>query len=111
MSIAVTRTCPESCRRSARRSPASWSTRTRAGPNEPTNSPLTGLHVAVDGSGLERARAGIGVYTKEILHAMSVDRPDCRFTAYLPPGATAPSPSPGIAYRPLPGAPFVGRHL
>jgi glycosyltransferase involved in cell wall biosynthesis len=42
---------------------------------------------------------------------MSVDRPDCRFTVYLPPGATAPGPSPGIAYRPLPGARFIGRHL
>jgi glycosyltransferase involved in cell wall biosynthesis len=72
---------------------------------------VTGLHLAVDGSGLERARAGVGVYTKEILRAMSVDRPDCRFTVYLPPGAAAPSPSPGIAYRPLPSAPFIGRHL
>jgi glycosyltransferase involved in cell wall biosynthesis len=72
---------------------------------------VTGLHLAVDGSGLERARAGVGVYTKEILRAMSVDRPDCRFTVYLPPGAAVPSPSPGIAYRPLPSAPFIGRHL
>ena len=72
---------------------------------------MTGLHLAVDGSGLERARAGVGVYTKEILRAMSVDRPDCRFTVYLPPGATAPGAAPGIAYRPLPSAPFIGRHL
>src|SRR6266850_556459 len=72
---------------------------------------MTGLHLAVDGSGLERAPAGVGVYTKEILRAMSIDRPDCRFTVYLPPGAVAPSPSPGIAYRSLPGAPFIGRHL
>src|SRR6476646_4415831 len=113
MSTAATRTRPESCRRSARRSPASWSIPTRAGPSEPTNEPrgVTGLHLAVDGSGLERARAGVGVYTKEILRAMSVDRPDCRFTVYLPPGAAPPNPSPGISYRALAGLPFVGRHV
>jgi glycosyltransferase involved in cell wall biosynthesis len=72
---------------------------------------LTGLHLAVDGSGLARARAGIGVYTKEILHAMTVDRPDCRFTVYLPRGAAAPRPDAGIGYRPLPGARFLGRHV
>jgi glycosyltransferase involved in cell wall biosynthesis len=72
---------------------------------------MTGLHLAVDGSGLARARAGVGVYTREILHAMSVDRPDCRFTVYLPPGTAPPRASPAIAYRPLPDAPLVGRHL
>ncbi|MDQ6877522.1 MAG: glycosyltransferase family 4 protein [Candidatus Dormibacteraeota bacterium] len=72
---------------------------------------MTGLHLAVDGSGLERARAGIGVYTKEILHAMAVDRPDCRFTVYVPAGAAAPRLAQGVAYRPLPDAPLVGRHV
>jgi len=72
---------------------------------------LRDLHVAVDGSGLERPRAGVGVYTREILHAMSVDRPDCRFTVYLPPGAAAPGPRKEIAYRPLPNARFAGRHI
>ena len=72
---------------------------------------LSGLHVAVDGSGLTRPRAGVGVYTREILRAMSVDRPDCRFTVYLPPGASAPGPGPATGYRPLPGAPFIGRHM
>jgi glycosyltransferase involved in cell wall biosynthesis len=72
---------------------------------------VTGLHLAVDGSGLVRARAGVGVYTREILHAMNVDRPDCRFTVYLPPGAAPPRPAPGIGYRPLPSARFVGRHF
>lgn len=72
---------------------------------------MRGLHLAVDGSGLVRSRAGVGVYTKEILHAMSVDRPDCRFTVYLPRGATAPGSAPGIGYRPLPSARFIGRHL
>jgi glycosyltransferase involved in cell wall biosynthesis len=72
---------------------------------------LSGLHLAVDGSGLARPRAGVGVYTREILRAMSVDRPDCRLTVYLPPGATPPSPIPAIGYRPLPSVPVVGRHV
>jgi glycosyltransferase involved in cell wall biosynthesis len=42
---------------------------------------------------------------------MGVDRPDCRFTVYLPPDVTAPSPIPAIRYRPLPSTRFVGRHL
>jgi glycosyltransferase involved in cell wall biosynthesis len=72
---------------------------------------LSGLHLAVDGSGLARPRAGIGVYTREIVRAMSVDRPDCRFTVYLPPDAKAPSGQGAIRYRPLPGTRFIGRHL
>jgi glycosyltransferase involved in cell wall biosynthesis len=72
---------------------------------------VTGLHLAVDGSGLARPRAGVGVYTTEILRAMSVERPDCRFTVYLPSGVAAPGLAPGIGYRSLPGAPFVGRHF
>ena len=72
---------------------------------------LSGLHLAVDGSGLARPRAGVGVYTREILRAMSVDRPDCRFTVYLPPDATAPSSHPAVRYRPLPSLPLVGRHV
>ena len=43
---------------------------------------------------------------------MSVDRPDCRFTVYLPDGvARAEARSPAIRYRPLPSTRFVGRHL
>ena len=72
---------------------------------------MRGLHVAVDGSGLARPQAGVGVYTREILHAMTVDRPDCRFTVYLPAGVDAQGPESRIGYRPLPGAPIVGRHL
>jgi len=72
---------------------------------------LAGLHLAVDGSGLVRPRAGIGVYTREILRAMSVDRPDCRFTVYLPPATNAPSSAGAIRYRPLPSARLVGRHI
>lgn len=42
---------------------------------------------------------------------MAIDRPDCRFTVYLPPRVAAPEPAPGFAYRPLPGARLIGRHL
>jgi glycosyltransferase involved in cell wall biosynthesis len=42
---------------------------------------------------------------------MSVDRPDCRFTVYLPSGVRVPGAAPGIAYRSLPDAPFIGRHV
>ena len=42
---------------------------------------------------------------------MSVDRPDCRFTVYLPAGTSAPGARKEIAYRPLPRARFVGRHV
>jgi glycosyltransferase involved in cell wall biosynthesis len=42
---------------------------------------------------------------------MAIDRPDCRFTVYTPPRVAAPDPEPGIAYRPIPPARFVGRHL
>ena len=65
----------------------------------------------MDGHGLASARTGVGVYTKEILHAMAIDRPDCRFTVYLPSNAVASDPAPGIAYRPLPSARFIGRHV
>jgi glycosyltransferase involved in cell wall biosynthesis len=71
---------------------------------------LTGLHVAVDGVGLARPLAGVGVYTTEILQAMAVDRPDCRMTVFVPAGFGGHAP-PSIAYRPMPGARFIGRHL
>jgi glycosyltransferase involved in cell wall biosynthesis len=72
---------------------------------------VTGLHIAVDGYGLSRPRAGVGVYTREILHAMAVDRPDCRMTVFLPAGVEPPETSSSIAYRPLPGTRLVGRHV
>ncbi|HEX7263846.1 MAG TPA: glycosyltransferase family 1 protein [Candidatus Dormibacteraeota bacterium] len=71
---------------------------------------MTGLHVAVDGVGLARPWAGVGVYTSQILRAMAVDRPDCRFTVFVPPGVSAES-SPAISYRQVPPVPFVGRHM
>ena len=42
------------------------------------------MRLVVDGSGLERPRAGVGVYTSQILRAMSVDRPDCRLEVFGP---------------------------
>jgi len=70
---------------------------------------LIGLHLVVDGVGLERPRAGVGVYTTQILHAMSVDRPDCRLTVFGPPGAFIHVPH--SSYRPLPRTRLIGRHL
>jgi glycosyltransferase involved in cell wall biosynthesis len=70
---------------------------------------LTGLKVVVDGVGLERPRAGVGVYTTQILHAMSVDRPDCRLTVFGPPGSFIHVPN--SSYRPLPRTRLIGRHL
>jgi glycosyltransferase involved in cell wall biosynthesis len=63
----------------------------------------------VDGVGLERPRAGVGVYTTQILHAMSIDRPDCRLTVFGPPGAFIHVPN--SSYRPLPRTRLIGRHV
>ncbi len=71
---------------------------------------MTGLHVAVDGVGLARPLAGVGVYTTQILRAMAVERPDCRFTVYVPAGVAGYG-APSIAYRPLPDVPLIGRHV
>lgn len=70
---------------------------------------MTGLHVVVDGSGLERPRAGVGVYTSQILRAMAVDRPDCRLTVFGPRRASALVPQ--STYRLLPQTRLIGRHL
>lgn len=64
----------------------------------------------MDGVGLARPWAGVGVYTSQILRAMAVERPDCRFTVFVPPGVSAES-SPAISYRQVPPVPFVGRHM
>src|SRR5216683_1380963 len=72
---------------------------------------MTGLHLAVDGYGLSRPRAGVGVYTREVLHAMAVARPDCRMTVFVAPGVDPPNGSPAIAHRPLPSTRLIGRHL
>jgi glycosyltransferase involved in cell wall biosynthesis len=70
---------------------------------------MTGLQVVVDGSGLERPRAGVGVYTTQILHSMAVDRPDCRLVVYGPPGGFVHVPD--ATYRLLPRTRLIGRHL
>jgi glycosyltransferase involved in cell wall biosynthesis len=67
------------------------------------------LHVVVDGSGLERPRAGVGVYTTQILHAMAVERPDCRLTVFGPAGGFVHVPD--ASYRLLPQTRFIGRHV
>src|SRR5260370_261612 len=96
---------------------------------------LTGLHVAVDGVGLTRPWAGVGVYTTQILRAMAVERPDCRFTVYIPglPATRGGRLRPGTgrsregrleyptseevegtrstSYRQIPEVPFIGRHV
>jgi len=69
----------------------------------------TGLQVVVDGSGLERPWAGVGVYTSQILHAMSVDRPDCRLVVFGPRRASMHVPN--ATYRLMPRTRLIGRHL
>lgn len=70
---------------------------------------MNGLHVAVDGSGLARAWAGVGTYTAEILPALAAERPRSRFTVYTT--ADARLAHPALARRRLPAARLVGRHL
>jgi len=41
---------------------------------------------------------------------MAVERPDCRLTVFVPPGASAEGTT-SIAYRPLPDVPLIGRHV
>ena len=67
------------------------------------------LRVVVDGSGLERPRAGVGVYTTEILRAMKVDRPDCELIVFGPRRGAVNVPA--ATYRLAPQTRFVGRHL
>jgi glycosyltransferase involved in cell wall biosynthesis len=71
---------------------------------------VIGLQVAVDGAGLDRPRAGVGVYTSEIVHAMAVDRPDCRLVLYASEGASVPS-VPVVSVRSIPSTRFFGRHV
>src|SRR5260370_7060609 len=41
---------------------------------------------------------------------MAVERPDCRFTVYVPPGVSVDG-TPTVAYRMLPDVPLVGLHV
>ncbi|HVH61995.1 MAG TPA: glycosyltransferase family 1 protein [Candidatus Dormibacteraeota bacterium] len=68
-----------------------------------------GRRVVVDGSGLERPRAGVGVYTAEILRALAVDRPDAELITFGPRGGSTYVPA--ASYRLLPQARLIGRHL
>jgi glycosyltransferase involved in cell wall biosynthesis len=70
---------------------------------------LTGLHVAVDGAGLARPWAGVGIYTAEIVPALAAEAPGNRFTVYGP-GETVPH-HPAIAFRQPPAVRLAGRHL
>ena len=69
----------------------------------------THLDVVVDGSGLERPRAGVGVYTSQILRVMTVQRPDSHLIVFGPRRAVAYAPN--TDYRLAPQARFIGRHL
>jgi len=79
------------------------------GPGEAAGRGGVGLRLAIDGSGLERPLAGVGVYTVQIVHAMAVDRPDGRLTVFGPPRAAGRVPD--AAYRSLPQTRFIGRHI
>jgi glycosyltransferase involved in cell wall biosynthesis len=70
---------------------------------------MPGPHLAVDGSGLARLRAGVGTYTVEILRALAAERPGSRFTVYSP--ADPPLDHPAIAFRRPPAVRLIGRHL
>src|SRR2546429_7592744 len=83
--------------------------RTKTPPHEWGGLFLTGLKVVVDGSGLERPRAGVGVYTTEIVHALAVDRPDAKLTVFGPRSAWVHVPN--ATYRLLPRTRLIGRHL
>lgn len=65
--------------------------------------------MVVDGSGLERPRAGVGVYTSEILHAMAVDRPDAELLVFGPRGGGVHVPD--ATYHIAPQTRLIGRHL
>ena len=65
--------------------------------------------MVIDGSGLERPRAGVGVYTAEILRAMAVDRPDAELVVFGPRGGGAHVPD--ATYLLQPQARLIGRHL
>ncbi len=65
----------------------------------------------MDGSGLRRPLAGVGVYTRELLRAMTVVRPLNRLTVYLPRSTPAPVERAAVSYRELPAARLLGRHL
>src|SRR5260221_677494 len=72
---------------------------------EPLRAEVKGRDIV---SGLPRS---LQVTSKEILHAMVVDRPDCRMTVFLPEGVSAQVAAPAIGYRTIPATRLVGRHI
>ncbi|HEV2953211.1 MAG TPA: glycosyltransferase family 1 protein, partial [Candidatus Dormibacteraeota bacterium] len=65
--------------------------------------------VEVDGSGLARPRAGVGVYTVEVLLAMAELFGEGHFRVHLPSGVTAPAVASWETRR-IPGPRLLGRH-
>lgn len=69
-----------------------------------------GVHVAVDGSGLARPTAGVGIYTRQIVRALAaLPGGPAPLSVFAPGGAALDVP--GAELRRLPGLPFLGRHL
>ncbi|HXM55080.1 MAG TPA: glycosyltransferase family 1 protein [Candidatus Dormibacteraeota bacterium] len=71
---------------------------------------MTGVHLAVDGSGLARPWAGVGTYTAEILRGLAAERPGSRFSVYSATPVAASLPA-GVTLQRLPSTRLVGRHL
>lgn len=65
------------------------------------------LRIAVDGDGLSRPEAGVGVYTREILRALAAAAP-ADLTVYAPPGVELPA---GVHAAHRSTIPFAGRHV
>ena len=63
----------------------------------------------IDGSGLDRPRAGVGVYTTQVVHAMAVERPDWKLIVFGPRKAAPYVPD--TEYHLLPQTRLLGRHL
>jgi len=65
------------------------------------------LHVAVDGQGLARPAAGIGVYTQEMVAALRQSAEDSLITLWVAPSNAVG----GSGTRTIPRARFLGRHV
>ena len=66
------------------------------------------VHLVVDGSGLQRPDAGMGVFTRELTSALVSVRPRHRVSVLAPPGAPLP---PTVQRIPASGRRLAGRHL
>ncbi|MGH7911884.1 MAG: glycosyltransferase, partial [Candidatus Dormibacteraceae bacterium] len=65
------------------------------------------LRLAVDGDGLSRPQAGVGVYTREVVTALAATEP-VALTVYAPGGAALPA---GVQRAGRSRLPLLGRHL